>query len=815
MNVKLTVVIAFMLLVTTFSFAQRPTQEPAEGNSGTISGTIVDEDTKTPLGYVNVVLKSVQDSTIVNGTLSNEKGKFTIVGVKPGKYYLSLLFIGYKDKIIDNIKISPDNLNINLKVIPVKQTPIEMEGVEVSTDRPVITYQIDKKVVDVSKQFSSASGTAIDVLENIPSVSVDADGNVSLRGSGNFTVLIDGRPTILDANDALKQIPASSIENIELITNPSAKFDPEGIAGIINVILKKQNRDGMSGMVNLNAGLNNKYGGDVLFSRRSGKFNTILGTEYNKRSFSGDMENERRTYYDSSTYYIKSNGSHENESSRIGLRAGIEYELTKNDLLSLSSRYGKFNMNGGSEFDYDEWSSTDEQHTLYISKGNSEHGGNYLSANLDHTHNFKQKGHTLISQASYSQRQMDDESVTELFDLNNIITEGDKSSESGPSKSLRIKSDYTFPMTDKRQIEAGLQIKMDREESNNENFKYDIITEEYVQDDLISHNAKYTDDIHAIYGLFSDEFGKFGYKAGMRGEYTYRIIDLVGENQTFKIDRFDYFPSLHLSYQVNDKHQFMTSYARRIDRPHGWDLEPFQTWMDAYNVRVGNPDLKPEYIDSYELGYNTNWGSNLFSIETYYRVTSNVIDRVQSVYDTNVTLHTVANIGSQYDMGAEVTLNLKLFDWWNINLMNYLYNSELALNSVIDSTNRSKFSWNVRFNNDFKLTKSTKLQFNLMYNSPRVTSQGTDKGSLMSNTALKQELFDKKLSLTLQVRDLFGSTSWESTSETSEFYSYQKFTRESPIVMLSMSYNINNFKQDRKNNQNQEENGSNEESEYQ
>jgi hypothetical protein len=299
--------------------------------------------------------------------------------------------------------------------------------------------------------------------------------------------------------------------------------------------------------------------------------------------------------------------------------------------------------------------------------------------------------------------------------------------------------------------------------------------------------------------------GLLGYQGGMRGEYTYRFIELMGENEDFGIDRWDFFPTIHASYQYPGGHQMMASYTRRIERPRGWYLEPFETWSDAYNVRKGNPAIKPEYIDSYELGYQKVLGRNLFSVEPYYRVTHNLIERIRTVYDANIMLHTIENVGTDYTFGTELMLNLEQFKWWNLNLMGNLYDHRIEGKVHKNPFSQESFSWSARANNTFRFGNSTRIQINGIYNSATVSSQGHREGFFTMNAAFKQDFLNRILSATLQVRDIFSTARHEYTSEGRGFYSHTESFRESPVVMLTITYNINNYRPDRQRDQEQED----------
>jgi outer membrane receptor protein involved in Fe transport len=297
--------------------------------------------------------------------------------------------------------------------------------------------------------------------------------------------------------------------------------------------------------------------------------------------------------------------------------------------------------------------------------------------------------------------------------------------------------------------------------------------------------------------MFSDKYDEFLIQAGLRMEYTYRLIEVPDNNEEFKINRWDFFPSVHSSYKFESGLQLMASYSRRIERPRGWALEPFDTWIDANNVRRGNPDLQPELIDSYEAGMQTYFGEVSLSTELYYRITRNKRERVRSIFEENVTLTTFENVGTDYSLGGEFLLNFNLFDFWNINLMGNLYHYKVEGVIYERDFSQTSFNWDTRFNNMFRIGKLTQLQLNLRYSSPTVSSQGERKGYFATDISVKQEIIENTLAVTLQVRDIFGTAKYEYTSAGRDFSTYTHSTRESPVVMLNLRYTFNNYKPER------------------
>ncbi len=800
-------IMVFIIIVafTNQGFPQRPGRGQFNFQGGTITGYVFDAVLDTSIEYANIVLFNQRDSSQVTGTITDKNGFFTLTNVRPGRFYMKVSFIGYETQLIPNIGLRPNNPKVSAGEIGLKQSVLSSDGVEVTAERAAMEYHIDKKVINVSQQTTTISGTAVEVLENVPSVVVDIEGNVSLRGSENFTVLIDGRPTVLESSDALQQIPASAIENIEIITNPSARFDPDGNTGIVNVVMKKNQGATRTGIVNVNVGVNEKYGGDFLLSNRFGKFNLTIGADYDRRVYTGSVIEERQTIRNGLTSFINRDGDSDRHRERYGFRSSLDADITENDKLSLGLRMGYRDGRRDESVDYDTWAEPDLVHALYTSENEGGRSGNFYSGYLDYTHDFPGDNHELNTQITFSQSDGEEASTNEQRDVNNVVTSGNKTTEEGPGDRFRIRMDYKRPLGEKSSIETGYQKRLNESVDETSLQTYDPQSLEYVFQPDFSHTVDYVRDIQSLYAMYRNEYGNWGFQTGLRGEYTWRKVTLNETNETFSIDRWDYFPTFHTSLKLPNKQQTMFSYTRRIHRPRGWYLEPFETWSDAYNVRKGNPDIEPEYIDAYEAGYSKYFGRNMISGEVYYRVTHNKVERVRSVYDVDVTLHSIANVGEDYSLGAEFMFNYDLFKWWNTNLMATVYNYRIEGSFMNDDFSRESNNWRLRLNSAFKPASMTRIQINLMYNSGSVSAQGSREGHLRTNFALRQEFLDRKLSVVAQVQDLFQTSKYESTSEGEDFYIYSKFTREAPIYMLTLSYNINNYKRERQ--QNGQENG--------
>lgn len=798
----------------------------AEGANpeGKVKGTVVDSQSKEPVEYATVALYRSDNDELITGAITDYLGRFKIEQTVPGEYYIIVTFIGY-DKTRSEPFVIPEDLgNVNLGNIIIKPSASNLEEVEIVAKRSPIEYRIDKKVINVDKQITAEAGTAVDILENVPSVQVDIEGNVTLRGSSGFTVLIDGKPTILEPSDALQQIPSSSIENIEIITNPSVKYEPDGTSGIINIVTKKNHLEGLSGIVNANIGTYEQYGGDLQLNYRMNKFNFILGANYGTNNRPGFSNSERSTYTNDTTFYVNSTGETERGRSRLGFTAGIEYDVTKNDFISLSGRAGNWNMDNGSTLKYDDWTVPGTSVFSYNSMEQTKRGGDYYSLNGLYQHTFSKKNaiktdsvskpnmmrsmpvlHTLRTQFDYQHRNSDETSTNELRDLTDALIGGNKNIENGPSRSYRINIDYTVPIGSSDKFEAGMQWRSGKSQDNTELWVYNEQSGELEKNDEYSNSIDYSRNIYAAYVLYGGYWGDFGYQAGLRTEYTDRNIEAQDES-TFMVKRWDYFPTLHISYNLPSDQQLMLSYSRRINRPRGYWFEPFITWEDAYNVRQGNPELLPEYIDSYEAGYMKTFNDNFFSLEAYYRVTNNKIERISSVYQENVMLRKPYNIGNDYSLGLEAMFSIGVFKWWDMeisgNYFRYWLDGELSYQNgedmITEVIDRYSTNWNSRFNNTFRLWKNGEFQLSSRYNSESITAQGTTSGYFMLDAALRLTFLNRSLSANIQGRDLLGTALREHVSEGPGFYSYYEYEPKSPGLVLTLSYKFNNFMANRR-----------------
>ena len=777
------------LSITIGSFAQR----------GHLMGRVVDEKSRQNMNYVTVSIHQFGDTSLVTGGITSEDGRFKLNDIPLGKTYLfKCTFIGYTN-IYTNVDFTLSK-TIDLGDVVLSPANEILDAVEVVADKPMITYEIDKKVINVEDMNTVVSQTAVEVLATIPSITVDMDGNVSLRGSSGFTLLIDGRPSAMPASEALQLIQASNIKDIEIITNPSAKYDAEGTAGIINVILKKNKLEGVSTLININggnAGNGSEHfnsGGNFITSINKGKLRFNLGGQYVNRNRFRDIQQIRETTIGTEQSKIMSQGLHRFFGTNYGGNAAMEYAPNGSDFFNVGMNVGQRQWNAAANYYFDEYSN-DSLLSSYENRERTLRDFFVFSGSFGYQHLFQEnKDHYLSLTSTYNLYDGEEDAQTEFFTLEDEFQGGNRNTEVGPSNSVRVSLDYQCPIKNNVKFQVGTRADFGFSRDDQDAFEYSFDDTAYVRLDSFSTDVSYAQNVYAGYGIVNGEIKeKFGYQFGIRAEYTDRFIELTNSALNTSIERLDWFPSAHFSYKCDANNQFKASASRRINRPRSWHLEPFIAWEDPYTVRQGNPDLLPEYIQSYELGYIRNLKKGGFSTELYFRNTNNFRQRIQEVYDTNVIIKRPVNAGVSQAMGAEFSLNQKINKWWSFdagaNLFYYTVSGEIPGASL----DQESFTYRGRLSNNLILPRDWKIQFIANYVADIVSVQGIDKGFTSFDLAVKKDFSDGKVSTTLQFRNMFATERRETWVDTETLYSYRLATPKWPVIALSVSVRLNNF----------------------
>lgn len=797
----LTIILSVLYFIT---YAQPGNRSAAIADfKGTISGKVMNEKKDAGIEYANVVLYRLRDSSMVTGTITDKNGQFLMEEVPAGKFYLAANFIGFEKSVVDDILVTPRNPDIAIEPIVLKVAVTELDGAEIVGNKSYVEYKIDKKVVNVAQHVNASGGTASDVLENVPGVKVDLEGNVELRGSSNFTVLIDGRPTIMEGSDALNQLPASAIQNIEIITNPSAKYDPDGTAGIINIIMKKQKLRGTSGIINASAGTSPMYSGDILVNHRAGKLNLSASVNYGNRTFERFSDTYRETYLEDDTEFLTETGTGEMFRNNVGAKLGADYSISDNNTMNLSFGYRNFQF-GRSGIDQQHYySKNDFFNDYFISDNGFEIDISGYEFQIGDVHRFNNKGHEIrfdgIFNTSWLERESPFEKIASNAEGANLgLDEKDRRTSNDSDYDIRINLDYSWPFTEGGMIEAGYQMRFVNSNSEYDLERYDETTDSFIDDDNMSNAFDFSRNIQAFYFTYSNSFVGFDIKAGLRAEYTDRLLDQLTLDEQYKYESLDFYPSAYITRKFGEGNQFQASYSRRINRPRDYYLNPYTFLSDGFSAFVGNPNLEPDFANSYELNYQKRFNQSFLSVETYFRQVNNKMTRTLKLNQEGIMERTMDNLDKDYALGIELMGNLKLLKWWtlipSVDLYRYHLEGAGDRSDIVKDNN----NWNFMLNSQFSLNTGTRIDISSFYRSPSISVDGTRDDMFFVGIGARQDFLKRKLTVTARVQDVFDSRRMSFTSSGENFYSEYKFRMKAPIFTISLSYKLNNYRPDRR-----------------
>lgn len=759
-----------------------------------IIGKVQDAGTAEPLEYATIALRSEQDSSIKIGAVTDVNGKFVVEHVKPGKYFVQIDFIGYYKKTIEKVYPIQDGQVIDLKTIGLSAAlEKSKDSVEITAERGFVIQHIDKKVFTADQSLVSQGGNATDLLTQLPSVAVDMDGVISLRGSENVNILINGKPSGLTGAN-LSQIPASSIESIELITNPSAKYDPDGTSGIINIILKKSTKPGYNGSVSLGIGSNRKYNGSASFNLQKGKFSLFSNYSYRYdtryRYFNGD----RQTLGENPVRIIQQADA-ENLSQTHVLRLGSDYNLTKKDVIGVSftgnlgtktswenRTYSFYDGNALLTQIWQKHTNEDEPSQTFDLNAYFKHTFRPKSTlNIDLTHSNNKANNDFYSILNYYDPQNQLDTSLTPFNQQNIV----------PSsiQTTTFMADFSHVMKEKYTLEAGYKTILRNWDNNQQSTLFNYTNSEYENNVGLTNHFKYNEGIHSLYASLAGNWKKLAYKAGLRAEQTYRNGNLVTTGQTFSTPYFNVFPSAFLNYEINDKWKVNAAYSMRINRPSPKQLNPFDNVADPLSIRMGNPYLEPEYVHSMEIGFGTYIKQTSLNSTFYYRQINNAFSRYLVVDSSGAARVTSVNLLGGYNWGWEFNWNGNILKWWSISLNTNLFQNTLNADNL-GTYNSSLINYSFRLINNIKLGKTWDIQLSGNYTSPRNTPQGKMFPTQSWDLAVRKKLLKNKLILAVNGSDLTNATFFGVRGQDYNFKQEFKFKRETRVFMLTATWNF-------------------------
>ncbi|MCR5889688.1 TonB-dependent receptor [Hymenobacter sp. J193] len=785
------------LLTMFFPLAAAAQQQP----TGSVSGTLLDQSNKQPVPFANVVVLRAQDSTFVAGAETGENGTFTLASLGMGKYLVKTSVIGYQPvrRTVTLTTTAPDARLGSFSLAPITT---QLKGVTVTGQKETVQNDLGKRVINVEKDLSSVGGTAVNVLQNVPSVAVDANGTVSLRGSSNLTILIDGKPAGTSNGGAgsgprLDQLPASRISQVEIMTNPSAKYDASG-AGVINIITKKDKKEGTNGQIGLVAGNGNKYAPTLNLSRRRGKATWNFGYNGRDQRFSDNSRGAQTARLEDGTL-IETTQEGNGTERRINhsLNLGVDYELSDEQSLSFSVSPSKEGEKG---FNRQTLTTKIDGESKPDQLGQQRVDVDVRVWNTDASYRrtwAKQKGRELTANAGFVSITGE---VPFTQQLSNAPTQ--RQEFAVDARILYGTLDYTHPLANGK-LETGLKIQTTDNHGTAALFTAptDRPTE-FERDAARSVEYNIQEVLPAAYVTYQRTLGHgYNLQSGLRTEYTNLSGTVKGGTGRVGLDYLSLFPSATLAKELGKEpgqQRLQLSYARRIDRPNFMEQLPFQLYQDARNYRQGNPALRAEFSHNLELGHQLNLSGGASITATLFgRFSQDVVQRVREI-DTMatrlnqagiVTAETYRNFGNTANLGAEATWNQSLTKWWRVAASGSLYRNEVASNGS-NGINRRTVAGNVRLSSNFTPRPTLDVQLTGSWRSATLTAQGRQLSYGGLDLALRQRLFQDRAALTLRVSDLFDTQVSRSEINTDELTVRNRYKNETRVGWLGFTWYI-------------------------
>lgn len=762
----------------------------AQVSVSTITGIVHDQSSKLPIEFATVQLLLPGDSMVINTTVTDRKGKFLLEKIAAGNYILRFSFIGYEKTILPVTVKQPKE---NAGTIEIGVLSNNMNEVVVTARRSLLNTSIDRKIYNVSQDIMAQSGSASDILKNIPSVDVDIEGEVSLRGSPDVMILINGRPSPLMGKskaEILQQLPANSIERIEVITNPSARYKPDGTSGIINIVMKKNTKLGWNGSVVANVGNNDRYNGGLSLNYKPGKLN-LFGNYNIRQDRRFRLNNISREYFDSagivSGFYTEDSRTVARPLSNI-VTVGADYTVNEHNSIGVSGNYDYRKLTRNDvvqKFFYD-------KNNLLTSNYNRLRYDPEFEREKDATaywqHNFSKEDHELRVELNVSSsEEEEDNHYTDVYYFPVLQPSLDNTLIKQTDDQQQITIEYSNPLSEDSKLEAGYDGSFNQIDMDFYGEYYDTAQRKFVRDDLKSNRFKYSEAIHAVYGTYGHSYGAFGYSAGLRLEQVNITGNLVTKDSLISNNYFKIYPTLHLAYKLK-KGEIQLNYSRRVNRPDGDELNPFPEYQDPYNIRAGNPKLLPELTHSVEFGYKWQDEKISFVPSLYYRYKQNGFTQVNTRLNDSVLLTTQENLSNDQSAGLELIFSVKAGKFLSANLSSNFFYNRIDASNLDYSSKRSIISMSTNFNATATLTKTTMWQVSCNYRSARLTPQGRSFGTFVLNSGIRQDLFKKKATVTLTASDIFKTLKQKSELTTLYLNQTAVGRRDARIFYLGISY---------------------------
>ncbi|WP_192348112.1 outer membrane beta-barrel family protein [Algoriphagus sp. Y33] len=787
---KITISIILSILFCPPAFSQQ------ESNIK-ITGVVLEEGSSTPLPYASIGIYNTADS-LISGGLSDDSGKFQ-VDISIGEYYASVEFMGYEPFKTGLFTISGNSSLQDLGQIHMKTTAENLDEVIVQGEKTIMELSLDKRIFNVGKDLANAGGNASDILMSLPSIAVDPEGNVRLRGSDNVRILIDGKPSGLvsfKGSAGLRQLPANMIERVEVITNPSARYEAEGMAGVINIILKKDNNQGFNGSFELVGGSPTNLGFTANLNYRHKRINWFINYSLTHRRAPNVGELYQETYGEDTTFILNQRNKGLVKSLNNNIRGGLDYYFSESSILTLSYLWRRSDAHRITDIRYeDSWNTLGnlQSYTLRKQDETEEEPNSEISMNYKKT--FDRKGHELTGTLTYLNYW---ENSDQLFTQDGYTPQGNPIAGSSVLQTslndeyenqYLAMLDYVQPFGKEGKFESGFRTSF-REMKN------DYLVQQANESGSLEpipgldNIFLYDENILAAYGIIGNSTNKWSYQGGLRIEYTDVETTLEKTMEVNPRKYTDLFPSAHLTYNISKENAFQISYSRRVRRPVYNDLSPYVTLSDARNFFSGNPDLNPEYTNSFELGHIKYFDKGTLFTTVYYRSTNDKIERLRDVDQDGNSTTLPFNLNGENSFGVELSSDYQLFPWWKLDFNANFFHADIDGTNIQNGYETKTYSWLFRQTSRFTLTQGLDLQLRANYEARQKTVQGVRKGIFFMDFSASKNILQDRGSLVFNATDIFNSRRNRYISEGSNFYAEGDFQYQRRQFILTLSYRL-------------------------
>ena len=797
---KRLIVVLFLFGLSISGFSQQPGGKKFKKIK--IEGVVIDKETQDPLEYTTISLLNDSSPDLIQGGITDKNGKF-IIEVFPGKYNITLEYIGF-DKIILKDKVI--SINEDFGIFELEIVAESLNEVELVGERTEVEIRLDKRIYNVGKDITVRGGSVADVLDNVPSVSVDVEGNVALRGNQNVRILINGKPSGLvglSGPQGLRSLPAESIEKVEVVTSPSARYEASGTAGILNVILKKEELEGFNGSFILNGGAPTTYGGNATLNWRTKKLNIFSTTSLRDSESRGGGDFESENF--NPVRFVNEDRDYQRNRKSIFFNLGAEYYFNDDTSLTISGFVRTSDNESNNNTKIDNLNAAGVVVDQFGRYQFEEEIDNSQQFTTNFTKKFDDKGHELVIEFQTESSEEDESDLAE-----NTSTFNQESDTFEDQSRTLLQMDYIWPVNENTQFEIGYRGDFSLQETDYNVF--DLLDNGRTPNTELTNFLGFTQKINAAYAQFGKKINKFSYLIGLRMEKTHIEIDQKTTKIFKEKDYTDWFPTLNFSFEFTEKENITLGYSRRIRRPRSWSLNPFRSLTSLTFFRQGNPDLDPSYSNLFDLGYLKRWNKFTFNSSVYYQKATQVIERITETTGELVVVSvnplvelpefrsTSVNLSENIRTGTEFTLTYSPKRQVRLSGNFNIFNSETIGFYKEVPLDRKIVSWFMRFNSSFPLAFGINTQLNGFYFGPRANAQTESKGVVSFSGALNKPMFNDKATLSFRVSDIFNSSRRKSTTETADFRNYTEFQWRQPSYVFTFTYRINERKMGKRRN---------------